>query len=144
VDKLHSPFRWRSEVADPLSKVPKTDKKSDQQYSTKLDLFAREFESEDKLQRVVADLFRKMGHSGVRITHGPNEKRKDIIFHSVGPLGERGVFACVVKNTPITGRADDLSNGAPTIVSRLQGVVNQIQSAFTEPVPDGQGVDGQK
>lgn len=111
-------------------------------YSTKLDLFAREFESEDKLRKVVADLLRKMGHEGVRITHGPNEKGKDIVFYCKGPFGESRLFACVVKNGPITGQAEDLRNGAPTIVNRLlQGVVNQVVEAFTEPLTTGKGTE---
>jgi hypothetical protein len=111
-------------------------------YSTKLDLFAREFQTEDKLRRVLADLLRKIGHEGVRITHGTNEKGKDIVFYCDGPLGEKRLFACVVKNGPITGQAEDLRTGAPTLVHRiLQGVINQIQEAFSEPLPSGRGVD---
>src|SRR6266550_7716039 len=83
-------------------------------YATQLDLFAREFQTEDHLRRVVADLFRKMGHVGVRITHGANEKGKDIVFYSSGPLEEKRLFACVIKNDPITGKADDHRHGAPT------------------------------
>lgn len=112
------------------------------QYVTKLALFAREFQLEDRLRRVVADLLTKMGHKGVRITHGPNEKGKDIVFKAPGPLGEMKLFACVVKNTPITGQAEDLISGAPTIVHRVQqGVLNQIQQAFNEPLPNGRGAD---
>jgi hypothetical protein len=110
-------------------------------YSTKLDLFAREFDSEDKLRKVVADLLRKMGHKGVRITHSPAEKGKDIVFYAIGPLGEKRLFACVVKNKPINGQAEDYKNGAPTIVSQIQGVVNQVQASFSEPLPSGRGVD---
>ena len=119
-----------------LQRVPETS------YSTKLDLFACEFGTEDKLRKVVADLFRKMGHEGVRIPHGPNEKGKDIVFYCNGPLGEKRLFACVVKNSPITGQAEDLRAGAPTLVNRiLQSVVNQVQQAFNEPLPSGKGID---
>src|SRR5882724_1241529 len=111
------------------------------QYATKLDLFTREFESEDKLRRVLAELFRRMGQQGVRITHGPNEKGKDLVFYATGPLGERRLFACVVKNAPITGQAEDFRHGAPMIVHGLQGVLHQIQAAFTEPLPSGRGAD---
>jgi hypothetical protein len=121
--------------------VAKNKRKPGQHHPTTLDLFAGEFDSEDKLRRVVAELFRKMGHKGVRITHGSSERGKDIVFQSKGPLGETRLFACVIKNDPITGRADDFNNGAPTIVSRIQGVINQIQSAFSEPIPNGSGVD---
>jgi len=111
-------------------------------YSTRLDLFAREFQNEDKLRRVVADLLRKIGHEGVRITHGPNEKGKDIVFYCNGPLGEKRLFACVIKNSPITGQAEDVQRGAPALVHRiLQGVLNQIQQAFNEPLASGKGTD---
>jgi hypothetical protein len=112
-----------------------------ERYVSQLDLFAREFKTEAHLRKVIADLFRKMGHTGVRITHGPNEKGKDIIFYSEGPLGERRLFACVVKNESITGQADDHTRGAPTLVHRIQGVLNQIESAFGEPLPNGRGAE---
>jgi hypothetical protein len=110
-------------------------------YVSELDLFAREFKTEAQLRKVIADLLRKMGHTGVRITHGTNEKGKDIVFYSEGPLGERRLFACVVKNEPITGQADDHKTGAPTIVHRIQGVLNEIESAFGEPLPNSRGTE---
>src|ERR1700723_3997635 len=112
---------------------------SPHRYTTQIELFAREFRDEPHLRGVLADLFRKMGHSGVRITHGAGEKGKDIVFYSEGPLGERRLFACVVKHKAITGQANDHKTGAPTLVDELQTVVNQIQSAFSEPLPDGKG-----
>jgi hypothetical protein len=109
-------------------------------HSTRLDLFAQAFPTEDYLRTVLADLFRKMGHTGVRITHGSNEKGKDIVFYREGPLHEKKFFACVVKNAPLTGQAEDHRNGAPTIVAAItQGVLNQITSAFNEPAPDNKG-----
>jgi hypothetical protein len=110
-----------------------------EQHATQAELFAREFRNEDQLRRVIADLLGKMGHSRVRITHGPGEKGKDIVFYSEGPLGDRRLFACVVKNQPITGRSDDHRNGAPTLVGEAQTVANQIQSSFEEPLTDGRG-----
>ncbi len=102
-------------------------------YRTKLDLFAQEFDSEDKLLKVLSDLFRKMDHEGVQITHGAAENGKDIVFFARGPLKERKVFACAVKNRPISGRADD-PNGAMTIV-------NQARQALESPISDGKGGD---
>ena len=111
-------------------------------YSTRLDLFAKAFPTEDYLRKVLADLFRKMGHSGVRITHGSNEKGKDIVFYREGPLHEKKLFACVVKNEPITGQAEDYRSGAPTIVAAItHGVLNQITSASNESSPDNKGGD---
>jgi len=114
---------------------------SSDHYVPKLDLFAKEFKSEAHLRTVLADLLRKMGHTGVRITHGATEKGKDIVFYSEGPLGEKRLFACVVKNEPITGQAEDLTSGAPTLVHRIQGVLNQTESAFSEPLANGRGTD---
>jgi len=110
-------------------------------YASQIELFAREFKDEAHLRRVLADLFLKMGHSGVKITHGPGEKGKDIVFYRDGPMGERRLFACVVKVRPINGRADDHKSGAPTLVDELQTVVNQVNSAFTEPLAEGKGRD---
>jgi hypothetical protein len=110
-------------------------------YTSQLDIFARAFPTEDELRQVIADLLRKIGHTGVRITHGTNEKGKDIVLYSEGPLGERRLYACVVKNAPITGQADDHKSGAPTLLNRIQGVLNQIESAFNEPLPNGRGTD---
>lgn len=110
-------------------------------YVSQLELFAREFKSEAQLRKVLADLLRKMGHTGVRITHGTNEKGKDIVFYSQGPLGEQRLFACVVKNEPITGQVDNHTSGAPTLVRQIQGVLNEIESAFAEPLPNGRGTE---
>jgi hypothetical protein len=138
-DNLKEPVP-RSRMGKPAQKK-KSRVRNSADYATQVDLFAREFQSEDHLRKVVADLFRKMGHAGVKITHGPNEKGKDIIFYSSGPLGEKRLFACVVKNDPITGRADDHHAGAPTIVNTARTVTNQIQAAFNEPLPDAKGAD---
>jgi hypothetical protein len=119
----------------------KARKSSADHYVPKLDLFAKEFKSEAHLRTVLADLLRKMGHTGVRITHGATEKGKDIVFYGEGPLGEKRLFACVVKNEPITGQADDLTSGAPTLVHQIQGVLNQTESAFSEPLANGRGTD---
>jgi hypothetical protein len=51
------------------------------------------------------------------------------------------LFACVIKNDPITGKADDHRHGAPTIVSVARTVVNQIQAAFNEPLSGTKGAD---
>jgi hypothetical protein len=115
-------------------------KSSSDVYQTKLDRFARGFESENHLRRAIADLLGRMKYTGVRITHGALEKGKDIVFYHDGPFGEKRLFACVVKREPITGQADDHKNGAPTIVNAVvQGVINQIHSALDSPIADGRG-----
>jgi len=95
------------------------------QYRTDLDHFSIEFNSEDKLRRVIADLLGKMGREEVRITHGTSERGKDIVFYASGGMGERRLFACVVKNKPITG------NVASTSGAKV--VLNQAEQAFDEP-----------
>jgi hypothetical protein len=72
-----------------------------------------------------------MGREGVRITHGTNEKGKDIIFYSTGGLGEKRLHACVVKNQRITGEVD-ASNGA-------KNVLFQAEQALDEPYVNHDG-----
>jgi hypothetical protein len=93
-------------------------------YAPELQRFASEFDSEDKLRKVLADLLGRMGREGVRITHGGTEKGKDLIFYSKGGLGERRLNACVVKNTRISGKVDE-SSGA-------KAVLFQAEQAFEE------------
>lgn len=95
--------------------------------SKALDLtaFAREFKDEAHLRAVLAELLTKTGAKGVRITHGAGERGKDIIFYKSGGLSKDVLYACVVKNDRITGRADSKS-GAQT-------VLNQALLALTEP-----------
>ena len=95
------------------------------QYRTDLEHFTMEFNSEDKLRRVIADLLGKMGREEVRITHGTGERGKDIVFYASGGMGERRLFACVVKNKPISGNISSTS-GAKV-------VLNQAEQAFDEP-----------
>jgi len=90
-----------------------------------LDKFCAEFATEDRLRRVFADLLTKMGKESVRVTHGPTEKGKDIVFYGPGGLGERRLFACVVKNVRITGSISSRSNA--------KEVLNQAEQAFAEP-----------
>lgn len=94
-------------------------------YKTDLDHFIKEFDSESKLHRVIADLLGKMGREEVRITHGTGERGKDIVFYAKGGMGERRLFACVVKNKAITG---DVSSP-----SGAKAALNQAEQAFDEP-----------
>ncbi|MGC1782105.1 MAG: hypothetical protein WA708_06270 [Acidobacteriaceae bacterium] len=88
--------------------------------------FAREFRDEGHLRQTTAQLFERMGFSGVVVTHGGStEKGKDIVFYTAGPLGEAVLCACVMKNDRITGNAASPS-GASTIL-------NQALQALREP-----------
>jgi hypothetical protein len=97
-------------------------------YQSDLSKFAKEFSDEAHLRKVLADLFAKAGMKGVRITHGPNERGKDIIFYTSGGLSRDVVYACVVKNDRITGQAQS-SAGSQTIL-------NQAIQALAEPYVD--------
>jgi hypothetical protein len=90
-----------------------------------LDRFAEEFKDEAHLRNAIADLLVKAGATGVRITHAPNERGKDIIFYRDDGLSRNVLFACVIKNDRITGRADS-NSGAAT-------VLNQATQALLEP-----------
>ncbi len=106
---------------------------SKQAYTTDLDRFAHEFDSEDKLRRVITDLLGKMGREEVRITHGQIERGKDIVFYAKGGMDEKRLFACVIKNQPITGNVESLS-GAKVVLS-------QAEQAFDEPYVNLKGVE---
>jgi hypothetical protein len=73
---------------------------------TNLDKFAASFADENALRKAIAQLLTKMRRTGVRITHGTVEKGKDLVFDGPGGLDETRLFACVVKNDPITGSAE--------------------------------------
>lgn len=96
-----------------------------QRYESDLTKFAAEFRDEAHLRSVLADLFGKAGAKGVRITHGQNERGKDIIFYMAGGLSKDVLYACVVKNDRITGQAQS-NAGAQT-------VLNQALLALNEP-----------
>jgi hypothetical protein len=50
----------------------------------------------------------------VKLFQGSDERGKDIVFYSRGPLGEDLICAAVVKNKKITGKVDR-STGARTL-----------------------------
>ncbi len=93
-----------------------------------LDRFAQEFEDEARLREILRDLLIRTGAKSVRITHGTNERGKDLVFYKSGGLSRDVLYACVVKNERITGRADSRS-GAQT-------VLNQAIQAISEPYAD--------
>jgi hypothetical protein len=87
--------------------------------------FARAFKSEAELQSRLATLLREMGRERVRILHGPSEHGKDIVFHGPSGLDGQSLYACVLKNTPITGEAGSDSSA--------RTVLHQAQEAFQYP-----------
>jgi hypothetical protein len=98
--------------------------------------FSRVFQDEDALRKSIASLFRHRPEiSGVEITHGPLERGKDIVFYVGDPVGERKLYACVVKHGRITGSADS-DKGA-------MNVLTQVTQALENPYlnPAGQNDD---
>ena len=90
--------------------------------------FEREFSSEDLLRQAIAGLLRRMNHiSGVQVTHGRDERGKDIVFFLDG-LGERIPCACVVKNAAVTGSVSD-SDGARNVYFQVEQC---LDSYFTD------------
>jgi hypothetical protein len=82
---------------------------------TRLDRFISSFKNEAELRTAMVGLLEQMPNtSNVRMTHGPQEKGKDIVFHYAGPFEERRLIACVIKNEQITGSAES-AQGARTV-----------------------------
>jgi hypothetical protein len=75
--------------------------------NTELERFEHLFVNEDELRKAIVGLLWKMpGVSGVHLTHGTQELGKDIVFYAPGPLEDRRAYACVVKNSRISGSVD--------------------------------------
>jgi len=95
--------------------------------NTKLARFISSFRTEDDLRKAVVGLLEHMPNvNNVRLTHGTEERGKDIVFHSPGPFGDSQLFACVVKNNKITGSAES-DDGA-------RAVYIQAEQAFDTPI----------
>lgn len=101
-----------------------------------LERFQSLFSNESELTKTLASLLRRLPNiSGVQITHGPRELGKDIVFYSSGPLAEKRLNACVVKNIKISGSVDS-KTGAMTIL-------HQVQQALDNPYITGTGTPEQ-
>ena len=87
--------------------------------------FARAFKNERELQERIADLLRKMNRERVRITHGPMEHGRDIVFYGPNGLDGQSLYACVIKNSPITGEAGSCDS--------VRTVSDQAKEAFQHP-----------
>ncbi|BBO86804.1 hypothetical protein DSCO28_73700 (plasmid) [Desulfosarcina ovata subsp. sediminis] len=96
-----------------------------------LSAFSKSFKSEIQLIEALAELLRKMGRKGVQILHGPNEHGKDIIFYSKGGFGERRLYACVVKNSKLSGQMNSDSG--------VRTVFHQAETAFDTPFTTPKG-----
>ena len=99
---------------------------------SELSRFQHLFDNEAVLRSVLVQLLRRIPEiEGVQLTHGTQELGKDIVFYSLGPLREKRLCACVVKNSPISGSVDSLS-GAMT-------VLHQVHQALDNPYINGNG-----
>lgn len=95
---------------------------------TDITAFSRAFATENDLQEAIAELLRNIGHHGVRITHGRNEKGKDIESYVKAGLGKSRLEVCVVKNERIKG---DFSSACSA-----SNVLFQVNAALAEPRPN--------
>jgi hypothetical protein len=92
--------------------------------------FSRVFQDEDALRKSIASLFRHRSDvSGVEITHGPLERGKDLVFYVGDPIGERKLYACVVKHGKITGSADS-DKGAMNVLTQ---VTQALENPYLNP-----------
>src|SRR5437899_2436551 len=92
--------------------------------------FLNLFPDEKPLRNAIASLLRNREDvTGVDITHGRLERGKDIIFYVNDPLGERKLYACVVKNHKITGSVDS-NRGAMEV---LKQVIQALENPYLNP-----------
>lgn len=97
-------------------------------------LFPQKFATEARLQQSILELLARIpGVSNIQLLQGPLEKGKDIVFRFTGPMGESMNYACIVKNTPITGKVS--SAGAAHIV------LQQARQALSTRYTDNAGTD---
>ena len=90
------------------------------------------FASERLLQQAIAGLLQRMpGISGIQILQGAQEYGKDVVFTTLGPMGEPLPCACVIKNTKITGKV-----GA---TGSARALFDQIEQSLDTPFLDGSG-----
>jgi len=102
---------------------------------TSIDQFSQSFPSEAVLRKSIQGLLSRMpGTQEVRLTHGAVERGMDLTFFSSGPLGERILSACIVKNSPFRGKDQTQA--------RANVLLHQAQEAFNAPYiePDGNSI----
>lgn len=85
------------------------------------------------LQAIAGLLIRLPGVEGVQQLHGPQEFGKDLVFWTMGPLGEKIACACVLKRDSITGDARRRSGA--------RNVLTQVEQSLDTPYSDGSGQD---
>ena len=122
---LLEPMFWRYD-----REPPSTDSESVEMTVTALDRFSSSFADEHALRRAVVALLEKMpGVTAVRDTHGTRELGKDIVFETAGGFGLTSLNACVLKNHPITGDADDNRGARVVYIQAEQAFDSEIRRA---------------
>ena len=105
---------------------------------TKLDRFISSFKNEGELRTAIVALLEKTPNvSNVRLTHGSQERGKDVVFHFWGPFSQRQLVACVIKNEKITGSAES-DQGARTVYAQAEQALDtplaNVANGFDERV----------
>lgn len=112
-----------------MSKKETTKNKTFTSVKDKLEFLQKEC-YETELFEDLAVLFKQKGFNNVRITHGPNEFGKDLVFSKYDDVFEEDKwFAVIVKNKPAT--QNDFVNG--------NEISNQINVALSEPYTNPKG-----
>jgi hypothetical protein len=79
-----------------------------------------EFSSEELLREAIRTLLTRLPDVKLaKVTHGHLERGKDIIFFLPGGLGPPVPCACVVKNSPVTGKIGS-RNAALTVLHQVE------------------------
>lgn len=112
-----------------MSKKETTKNKTFKSVKAKLEFIQKEC-YETELFEDLAVLFKQKGFNNVKITHGPNEFGKDLIFSKYDEdFEEDKWYAVIVKNKPAT--QNDFVNG--------NEISNQINVALSEPYTNPKG-----
>lgn len=97
--------------------------------SQKVDLI-RSISTEDELrEQLLVPLFREMKYDGVRSTHGPNERGKDIVLIERDALGDLVYTAVIIKCKDINN-ATNRQKDKETVANILQQISLTLNSGY--------------
>ena len=100
--------------------------------------FAEFFKDEAQLRIAIEKLLSRIpGVKDIRVLHGKLEYGKDIIFRGPGGLSETRLYACVIKNTKISGSAAHIQ-GARTVLLQAEQALDTgfLNEKGLHEVPD--------
>jgi DNA-binding NarL/FixJ family response regulator len=86
----------RDAIADALSQVQQHDQYQSSKKRRALEYIDR-FVREDKFQHFIEEIFHELKYLGVRRTHGPTEKGKDIVCYEVNRMGRAEYVGVQIK-----------------------------------------------